>query len=42
MSRIHRGRKQLQKRLWDYAERRNLHPRVEEPVDEPVETPTGG
>jgi RNA polymerase sigma-70 factor (ECF subfamily) len=38
MSRIHRGRKQLQRRLWDYAERRNLHPRVETPV----ETPTGG
>jgi RNA polymerase sigma-70 factor (ECF subfamily) len=28
MSRIHRGRKQLQKRLWEYAEERNLTPRV--------------
>jgi len=34
MSRIHRGRKQLQKRLWEYAERNNLRPRVE--------TTTGG
>jgi RNA polymerase sigma-70 factor (ECF subfamily) len=29
MSRIHRGRKQLQQRLWDYAEQHNLRPRVE-------------
>ncbi len=29
MSRIHRGRKQLQKRLWEYAERNNLRPRAE-------------
>jgi RNA polymerase sigma-70 factor (ECF subfamily) len=29
MSRIHRGRRALQKRLWDYAERNNLRPRVE-------------
>jgi len=29
MSRIHRGRKQLQKRLWDYAERHNLRPRAD-------------
>ena len=29
MSRIHRGRKQLQKRLWEYAERNNLRPRVD-------------
>jgi RNA polymerase sigma-70 factor, ECF subfamily len=28
MSRIHRGRKQLQKLLWDYAERHNLRPRA--------------
>ena len=34
MSRIHRGRRQLQKRLWDYAEQHNLRPRVE--------TTTGG
>ena len=27
MSRIHRGRKLLQKQLWDYAERNNLRPR---------------
>jgi len=29
MSRIHRGRRGLQKRLWDYAERNNLLPDVE-------------
>ena len=29
MSRIHRGRKQLQKRLWEYAEQNNLRPRVD-------------
>ena len=29
MSRIHRGRRALQKRLWDYAERHNLRPTVE-------------
>src|SRR5213075_47101 len=29
MSRIHRGRKALQQRLWDYAERNNLRPCVE-------------
>lgn len=34
MSRIHRGRKQLQKKLWEYAERNNLRPRAE--------TTTGG
>ena len=34
MSRIHRGRRALQKKLWDYAERNNLRPRVE--------TTTGG
>ena len=34
MSRIHRGRRALQKQLWDYAERNNLRPRVE--------TATGG
>ena len=26
MSRLHRGRKQLQKRLWDFARERNLLP----------------
>lgn len=31
MSRIHRGRKQLQKRLWDYAQERNLAPRAGSP-----------
>lgn len=31
MSRIHRGRKQLQKRLWDYADRENLRPRAGSP-----------
>jgi RNA polymerase sigma-70 factor (ECF subfamily) len=29
MSRIHRGRRALQKKLWDYAERNNLRPRAE-------------
>ena len=29
MSRIHRGRRALQKELWEYAERNNLRPRVE-------------
>ena len=29
MSRIHRGRRALQKKLWDFAERNNLRPRVE-------------
>ena len=29
MSRIHRGRRQLQQKLWDYAERHNLRPRAE-------------
>jgi DNA-directed RNA polymerase specialized sigma24 family protein len=29
MSRIHRGRRQLQKRLWEYAEEHNLRPRVD-------------
>ena len=29
MSRIHRGRRALQKKLWDYAEEHNLRPRVE-------------
>src|ERR1700742_6960 len=29
MSRLHRGRKQLQKRLWDLAERNNLRPHAE-------------
>jgi RNA polymerase sigma-70 factor (ECF subfamily) len=28
MSRIHRGRKQLQKKLWEYAQRNNLRPRA--------------
>ena len=29
MSRIHRGRRALQQKLWEYAERNNLRPRVE-------------
>ena len=29
MSRIHRGRRALQQKLWDYAERNNLRPRAE-------------
>ena len=40
MSRIHRGRKQLQKRLWDYAAERGLVPSV--PDRQPVDTATGG
>jgi len=34
MSRIHRGRRALQKRLWEYADRNNLRP--------PVDTSAGG
>ena len=34
MSRIHRGRKQLQKKLWEYAQEHNIRPRAE--------TTTGG
>jgi RNA polymerase sigma-70 factor, ECF subfamily len=41
MSRIHRGRKLLQKRLWDYAAERGLVPPAE-PVRQPVESATGG
>ena len=36
MSRLHRGRKQLQKRLYSYAERRRLLPPVPEPDEEPA------
>jgi RNA polymerase sigma-70 factor (ECF subfamily) len=39
MSRIHRGRKLLQKRLWDYAAERGLVP---PPDREPVDSATGG
>ncbi len=35
MSRIHRGRKQLQKRLWDYAQERNLTPRSGSSIKSP-------
>ena len=35
MSRIHRGRKQLQKRLWDYARERNLAPGADTPANSP-------
>ena len=38
MSRLHRGRRQLQKRLFDYAKERGLVPTDEEPSMEP----TGG
>jgi len=38
MSRLHRGRRQLQKRLWDYAKERGLVPAEESPFMEP----TGG
>lgn len=36
MSRLHRGRKQLQKWLYSYAERRRLLPPVPEPDEEPA------
>ncbi|MCZ7535367.1 MAG: sigma-70 family RNA polymerase sigma factor [Acidimicrobiia bacterium] len=36
MSRIHRGRKQLQKRLWDFAQERNLAPRSGAPIKSPT------
>lgn len=36
MSRLHRGRKQLQKRLYSYAERRRLLPPVRESDEEPA------
>ena len=36
MSRLHRGRKQLQKRLYSYAERRRLLPPVPEPDEGPA------
>ena len=36
MSRLHRGRKQLQKRLYSYAERHRLLPPVREPDEEPA------
>ncbi len=39
MSRLHRGRRQLQKRLWDYAQERGLVPAEGE---EPSMEPTGG
>jgi len=49
MSRIHRGRKLLQKRLWDYAAERGLlpagadgSPARETPTRQPVDTATGG
>ena len=32
MSRLHRGRKQLQERLWDFGRERGLIPTVPEPV----------
>jgi RNA polymerase sigma-70 factor, ECF subfamily len=41
MSRIHRGRKLLQKRLWDYAAERGLVP-PSVPDRQPVDTATGG
>ncbi len=36
MSRIHRGRKQLQKRLWDFAQERNLAPRSGTSIKSPT------
>jgi RNA polymerase sigma-70 factor (ECF subfamily) len=35
MSRLHRGRKQLQERLWDFGRERGLIPTVPEPAPEP-------
>jgi RNA polymerase sigma-70 factor (ECF subfamily) len=32
MSRLHRGRKQLQERLWDFGRERGLIPTVPEPA----------
>lgn len=40
MSRLHRGRKQLQKRLYSYAERHRLLPPVREPDEEPASVGT--
>lgn len=40
MSRIHRGRKLLQKRLWEYAAERGLVPA--DPDRQPVDSATGG
>ena len=34
MSRLHRGRKQLQKRLWEFGRERGLVPSVPEPAPE--------
>src|SRR5207237_9929754 len=36
MSRLHRGRKQLQTRLWDFGREHGLVPQVEEPAPETV------
>jgi len=38
MSRLHRGRKQLQKRLYDFAEQRRLLPDDPEPAVVGAET----
>jgi len=36
MSRLHRGRKQLQERLWDFGRERGLIPTAPEPTPEPA------
>jgi RNA polymerase sigma-70 factor (ECF subfamily) len=36
MSRLHRGRKQLQARLWDFAVERGLVPQPPQPEAEPA------
>ena len=41
MSRLHRGRKQLQERLWDFGRERGLIPTVPEPAPEAAGTAGG-
>jgi RNA polymerase sigma-70 factor (ECF subfamily) len=42
MSRLHRGRKAMQKRLMDYAQARGLTSRSAEPATDPAEVPSHG
>jgi RNA polymerase sigma-70 factor (ECF subfamily) len=43
MSRLHRGRKQLQERLWDFGRERGLIPTVPDaPAPEPEAAGTAG
>ena len=41
MSRLHRGRKQLQERLWDFGRERGLIPTVPSPAPEAAGTAGG-